>query len=252
MRIVIDRPAKQNALNKAMYEATDRRLRPGRRRRGDSRASCCRARAATFTAGNDLEDFRRPLDNLQEFPGAALRPRARRAADADRRRRRRRRGRRRRDHAVPLRSRLCRRRARASACPSSISASCRRRARRCSRRSASASPRRANCCCSATSFDATEALRLGLVNRGRRREEVEEIGARRRAAVSPRSRARRSRRRGGCCAAMRRRSPQRHRGGGGAVRRRAGDARVRARGSRPFSPASAGRRGASYSSPKLP
>ena len=67
MRIVIDRPAKRNALNKPMYEAMIAAFAKADADE-DIRAIVVASAGGDFTAGNDLEDFRRPLDNLHEFP----------------------------------------------------------------------------------------------------------------------------------------------------------------------------------------
>lgn len=67
MRIVIDRPAKRNALDKRMYEAMIAAFAQADAEE-DVRAIVLSSAGDDFTAGNDLEDFRRPLDNLHEFP----------------------------------------------------------------------------------------------------------------------------------------------------------------------------------------
>ncbi|WP_166141351.1 enoyl-CoA hydratase-related protein [Methylosinus sp. RM1] len=66
MRIVIDRPAKRNALSRPMYEAM---IAAFAKADADEeiRAIVLSSAGGDFTAGNDLEDFRRPLDNVQEF-----------------------------------------------------------------------------------------------------------------------------------------------------------------------------------------
>ena len=67
MRIVIDRPAKRNALSKPMYEAMIAAFAQADAEE-DIRAIVLSSSGGDFTAGNDLEDFRRPMDNLHEFP----------------------------------------------------------------------------------------------------------------------------------------------------------------------------------------
>lgn len=67
MRIVIDRPEKKNALNRAMYEAMTAAL-----LEADAdeavRAIVVSGAGGVFTAGNDLDDFRFALDNPRDFP----------------------------------------------------------------------------------------------------------------------------------------------------------------------------------------
>ncbi|WP_036309143.1 MULTISPECIES: enoyl-CoA hydratase-related protein [unclassified Methylosinus] len=67
LRIVIDRPAKRNAIDKPMYEAM---ISAFAKADADEeiRAIVLSGAGGDFTAGNDLEDFRRPLDNPQDFP----------------------------------------------------------------------------------------------------------------------------------------------------------------------------------------
>jgi enoyl-CoA hydratase/carnithine racemase len=67
MRIVIDRPSKKNALNKAMYEQLIAALAQADAD-DETRAIVLSGAGRMFTAGNDLEDFRRPFENLKEFP----------------------------------------------------------------------------------------------------------------------------------------------------------------------------------------
>jgi enoyl-CoA hydratase/carnithine racemase len=67
MRIVIDRPGKRNALNKAMYERLIALLAQADAD-DEIRAIVLTGAGGTFTAGNDLEDFRKPFDNMKEFP----------------------------------------------------------------------------------------------------------------------------------------------------------------------------------------
>lgn len=66
MRIVIDRPAKRNALSRPMYEAMIAAFAEADADE-EIRAIVLSSAGDDFTAGNDLEDFRRPLDNVQEF-----------------------------------------------------------------------------------------------------------------------------------------------------------------------------------------
>lgn len=67
MRVIIDRPAKRNALNRSMYETMTAAL-----ARADAdeevRAIVVSGKGGVFTAGNDLEDFRHPFDDPREFP----------------------------------------------------------------------------------------------------------------------------------------------------------------------------------------
>lgn len=67
MRIVIDRPEKKNALNRAMYEAMTAALMQADAEK-DVRVIVVSGAGGVFTAGNDLDDFRIPLDNPREFP----------------------------------------------------------------------------------------------------------------------------------------------------------------------------------------
>lgn len=67
MHIVIDRPSKKNALNKAMYEQLIAALAQADAD-DETRAILLSGAGQMFTAGNDLEDFRRPFGNLKEFP----------------------------------------------------------------------------------------------------------------------------------------------------------------------------------------
>ncbi|MBY6241598.1 enoyl-CoA hydratase-related protein [Methylosinus sp. Sm6] len=67
MRLVIDRPSKRNALNKAMYERLIALLAEADAD-DEIRAVVVTGAGGTFTAGNDLEDFRKPFDNMKEFP----------------------------------------------------------------------------------------------------------------------------------------------------------------------------------------
>lgn len=67
MRIVIDRPDKKNALNRAMYETMIAAL-----KEADAddavRAIVVSGTGGVFTAGNDLDDFRFALDDPHDFP----------------------------------------------------------------------------------------------------------------------------------------------------------------------------------------
>lgn len=67
MRIVIDRPAKKNALNKAMYEQLIAAMAQADAD-DDTRVILLSGAGGAFTAGNDLEDLRKPFENLKEFP----------------------------------------------------------------------------------------------------------------------------------------------------------------------------------------
>jgi enoyl-CoA hydratase/carnithine racemase len=67
MRIVIDRPTKKNALNKAMYEQLIAAMAQADAD-DETRAILLSGAGGAFTAGNDLEDFRKPFDNMKEFP----------------------------------------------------------------------------------------------------------------------------------------------------------------------------------------
>jgi enoyl-CoA hydratase/carnithine racemase len=66
-RIIIDRPSKRNALNKAMYERLIAVLAEADADE-ETRAIVVTGAGGTFTAGNDLDDFRRPFENMKEFP----------------------------------------------------------------------------------------------------------------------------------------------------------------------------------------
>ncbi|WP_036293749.1 enoyl-CoA hydratase-related protein [Methylosinus sp. PW1] len=67
LRIVLDRPAKRNALDKSMYEAMISAFAKADAEE-EIRAIVLSSAGDDFTAGNDLEDFRRPLDNPHDFP----------------------------------------------------------------------------------------------------------------------------------------------------------------------------------------
>jgi enoyl-CoA hydratase/carnithine racemase len=67
MRIAIDRPGKRNALSKPMYEAMIAALAQADAE-DEVRAIVLFGRGGVFTAGNDLDDFRKPFDSLREFP----------------------------------------------------------------------------------------------------------------------------------------------------------------------------------------
>lgn len=66
-RIALDRPAKRNALSKAMYERLIAAFAEADAEE-EVRALVILGEGGAFTAGNDIEDFRRPFDNLREFP----------------------------------------------------------------------------------------------------------------------------------------------------------------------------------------
>lgn len=67
MRIVMNRPEKKNAINRAMYEAMTAAL-----TQADAdesvRAIVVSGAGGVFTAGNDLDDFRFAVDNRREYP----------------------------------------------------------------------------------------------------------------------------------------------------------------------------------------
>jgi enoyl-CoA hydratase/carnithine racemase len=67
MRVEIDRPAKKNALSLAMYEVMTGALEEADADE-EIGAVVVSGRGGVFTAGNDLEDFRAPIVDPREFP----------------------------------------------------------------------------------------------------------------------------------------------------------------------------------------
>lgn len=67
MRIIMNRPEKKNALNRAMYEAMTAALIEADAS-DEVRAIVVSGAGGAFTAGNDLEDFRFAVDNRREYP----------------------------------------------------------------------------------------------------------------------------------------------------------------------------------------
>jgi enoyl-CoA hydratase/carnithine racemase len=67
MQIVMNRPQKKNALNRAMYEAMTAALAQADAD-DETRAIVLSGAGGAFTAGNDLDDFRFALDDPSAFP----------------------------------------------------------------------------------------------------------------------------------------------------------------------------------------